>query len=266
MANKKFSQFNNEADINNFDGVVGYAGANNLRISGADLNQSLDINSLAGTAAIATGGTGTSVAGVANVGGLLDEASQVIDDVLVIQDDGAGNSVLAVGGAVNITPKKCQITISGVAGITNTNNSTDFRVPYNNTVFNDADTFTPVLSGASQGSVTVLKAGTYLLNARYSSFDLVQPGLPNVNGQIFMRITATVNGVKSCVLQNLIIATSGNGEATINGSQIMNVAANDVIEITAFHTGATGGSGSQGFPVNNNTFFNEPTLTLVKIG
>ena len=71
-----------------------------------------------------------------------------------------------------------------------------------------------------------------------------------------MRITATVNGVRSCVLQNLIIATSGNGEATINGSQLMAVNANDVVEITAFHTGATGGNGSQGFPVNNNSFFN----------
>ena len=45
MADKKFSQFNSEADINNFDGVVGYQGVNNVRISGADLNSSLDINS-----------------------------------------------------------------------------------------------------------------------------------------------------------------------------------------------------------------------------
>ena len=87
MADKKFSQFNSEADINNFDGVVGYQGANNVRISGADLNSSLDINSMAGTLAISSGGTGSSVAGVSTVGSLLDEGSQVIGDNLVIQDD-----------------------------------------------------------------------------------------------------------------------------------------------------------------------------------
>ena len=42
MANIKFSQFTVEADINNFDGIVGYAGANNNRISPADLASSLD--------------------------------------------------------------------------------------------------------------------------------------------------------------------------------------------------------------------------------
>ena len=268
MADKKFSQFNSEADINNFDGVVGYQGANNIRISGADLNQSLDINSMAGTLAISSGGTGSSVAGVSTVGSLLDEGSQVIGDNLVIQDDGAGNSVLATGFSVNIKPPKCQITISGTGGLSNTNNTSDFRVPYNNTVANDTSYFTPVISGGlgTQGTIEVLQAGTYYLNARYSTFDLVQPSLPTVDGTKFMRITATVNGAKSCVLQNLIIATSGNGEATINGSQVMDLSANDVVEITAFHTGATGGSGTQGFPVNNNTFFNEPTLTLVKIG
>ena len=41
MANIKFSQFTAEADINNFDGIVGYAGANNNRISPADLASSL---------------------------------------------------------------------------------------------------------------------------------------------------------------------------------------------------------------------------------
>ena len=42
MANIKFSQFTAEADINNFDGIVGYAGANNNRISPADLASSLE--------------------------------------------------------------------------------------------------------------------------------------------------------------------------------------------------------------------------------
>ena len=82
--------------------------------------------------------------------------------------------------------------------VSNTNNTSDFRVPYNNTVANDTSYFTPVISGGlgTQGTIEVLQAGTYYLNARYSTFDLVQPSLPTVDGTKFMRITATVNGVK----------------------------------------------------------------------
>ncbi len=62
------------------------------------------------------------------------------------------------------------------------------------------------------------------------------------------------------------MATSVNGEAVATGSGVMDLAANDILEITGFHTGATGGSGSQGFPVSNNSLFNEPMLWAVKIG
>ena len=41
MANIKFSQFTAEADINNFDDIVGYAGAVNTRITPANLASSL---------------------------------------------------------------------------------------------------------------------------------------------------------------------------------------------------------------------------------
>ena len=41
MANIKFSQFTAEADINNFDGIVGYDGANNVRIAPSDLISTL---------------------------------------------------------------------------------------------------------------------------------------------------------------------------------------------------------------------------------
>ena len=41
MANIKFSQFTAEADIANFDDIVGYAGAVNTRITPANLASSL---------------------------------------------------------------------------------------------------------------------------------------------------------------------------------------------------------------------------------
>ena len=84
---------------------------------------------LAGTLVIGSGGTGATSAGVATLGALLDEGSQVIGDSLVIEDDGAGNSVLATGAAVNIAPAGFQYVIQGDSGISNTNNGVDFTVP-----------------------------------------------------------------------------------------------------------------------------------------
>ena len=93
----------------------------------------------------------------------------------------------------------------------------------------------------------------------------MQSNLPTVDGTKFLRITATVNGVKTCVLNNLLVATALNGEAVATGGGTMDLNANDELEITGFHTGATGGNGNQGFPVTNNANFNEPMLWLVKI-
>ena len=42
MANIKFSAFTAEADINNFDDIVGYGGVNNLKITPANLAASLE--------------------------------------------------------------------------------------------------------------------------------------------------------------------------------------------------------------------------------
>ena len=42
MANIKFPAFTAEADINNFDDIVGYGGVNNLKITPANLAASLE--------------------------------------------------------------------------------------------------------------------------------------------------------------------------------------------------------------------------------
>ena len=174
----------------------------------------------------------------------------------------------------NLRQPACQVKISGGAGLANTNSGADFLVPYNTVTVNDDNTiFNPITTGGlgSQGAIQVLKAGRYAFQARYSSFDLVQSSLPTVDGNVFFRITASTDtaaagiGTKQCVLQDLIVATSGNGEAVVTGSGYMDLNANDYFKIIGLHAGATGGSGTQGFPVNNNAQFNEPQLWLVKV-
>jgi len=180
------------------------------------------------------------------------------------------------GNGITWRPQQpgCQIKITGTAGLTNTNNSTDFLVPYNTVVVNDSTgIFNPIVTGGfgNQGAIQVLQDGRYEFFARYSSFDLLQTGLPTLDGNKFFRITAATDtvsggvGTKQCILQDLVVATSGNGEANVTGGGFMDLSAGDYFKIIGFHNGATGGNGSQGFPVSSNAFFNEPMLWLVKI-
>jgi len=198
----------------------------------------------------------------------------------ITSSTGSANFILKSngGGGAGVSWKQeqpgCQIKIVGTAGLTNTNNNTDFLVPYNTVIVNDdATIFNPIVTGGfgNQGAIQVLQSGRYEFFARYSSFDLIQPSLPTVDGTKFFRITAATDvaapgiGTKQCILQDLIVATSTNGEANVTGGGFMDLNAGDYFKIVGFHTGATGGSGTQGFPVNSNAFFNEPMLWLVKI-
>lgn len=179
------------------------------------------------------------------------------------------SELLASGSVVNINPPAVQLKIAGTSGIVNTDNNADFIVPYNTTVVNtDTSIFSPTITGGlgTQGTIQVNEAGRYLLQARYSTFDLAQTTLPTLDGTKFLRITAAVNGNKVCTLHDLVVATSTSGEAVASGSGIMDLEADDVVSLIGFHTGATGGSGTQGYPVSNNTLFNEPMFWLVKIG
>ena len=333
MANIKFSQFTAEADINNFDGIVGYAGANNNRISPADLASSLEpligpyLPLAAGVGNPLTGdlyiGDGTAASAnmflqTTGVGGDLSEIKSqgqqfllhelgtdmrigpsddiILDDsgsagVTIISPsffeadakfnfdvlDNAGNAgsagfvLKSNGGAGNgVTWRTqqpgCQLKIAGGAGLTNTTNGVDFEVQYNSTIVNDDPTiFTPrLVGGGTNIGIEVLQDGRYEFFARYATFDLTQPALPTVDGTKFLRIIAAVNGVKQCILQDLIVPTALNGEANATGGGFMDLSAGDIFGIIGFHTGATGGGGT-GFPVNSNAFFNEPMLWLVKI-
>ena len=352
MANIKFSQFTAEADINNFDGIVGYDGANNVRIAPSDLISTLgflpltagasekltgDLN-LAAVDPLATSGShaivfngvddnnnpviageiftsdstiapsgqdlvftnaddagvlqeniritafgqvgiGTNnpqfnldVANDANFGGAVGFSDIATFNNSIIDKNGvsgnAGYVLKSIASGVAWKPQQpgCQLKISGGTGLTNTTNGIDFEVQYNATIVNDDPTlFTPrLVGGGTNIGIEVLQDGRYEFFARYATFDLTQPSLPTVDGTKFLRIIAAVNGVKQCILQDLIVPTALNGEANATGGGFMDLTAGDIFGIIGFHTGATGGGGT-GFPVNSNAFFNEPMLWLVKV-
>ena len=184
-------------------------------------------------------------------------------DFVLKSNGGAGNGI-----AWKRQQPGCQLKIAGTSGLGNTTNGIDFEVQYNATIVNDDPTiFNPQLIGGGGANIgiEVLQDGRYEFFARYSTFDIIQPGLPNVDGTKFLRIIAATNGVKQCILQDLIVPTALNGEANATGGGFMDLVAGDIFGIIGFHTGATGGAGNQAFPVSNNALFNEPMLWLVKI-
>jgi len=214
------------------------------------------------------------VSGDANFGGAVGFSDiATFNDAIIDQSGTAGNGgyVLKSTGAGALWKRQqpgCQLKISGTTGLGNTTDGIDFEVQYNATIVNDDSTiFTPQLIGGGGPNIgiQVLQDGRYEFFARYSTFDILQPGLPNVDGTKFLRIVAAVNGIKQCILQDLIVPTALNGEANVTGGGFMDLVAGDIFGIIGFHTGATGGAGNQGFPVSNNALFNEPMLWLVKI-
>ena len=183
---------------------------------------------------------------------------------ITLTTNGTTGVATLVGNTLNV-PKyqnvSCKINIDGTAGLSNTQNGVDFLAPYNSTVWNDSTTdFTPTGS-----KILVNTAGKYLITARYASYDMA-------DGTDFMRIAVTTSnsaagiGTKLEYLDQGYIGTTINGEATRGGSGVFEIAAGEYIGIAAYHTGANGGPfGNDGYPVSDNTHYNQPYLEIVKL-
>lgn len=148
----------------------------------------------------------------------------------------------------------CKIVIEGTSGLANTDNSTEFTVKYNSTAYNDSLTdFKVVVNG-----IQVINAGKYLILARYSSYDMT-------NQTNFLRLGVVVSGAKIEYLDQGFTGTGFNGEASKAGSCVLNLQEDDVVKISALHAGANGGNGNQGYPVFDNSFYNQPYLQIIKL-
>jgi hypothetical protein len=178
----------------------------------------------------------------------------------------SGPSTL-VGNTLNIPQYdstknvSCKININGTSGLSNTTNGVEFLAPYNTLVYNED----PAIFAVNGSKIQVLSSGQYMILARYSSYDMV-----DANND-FMRIAVTLDGspvtlgTKLEYLNQGLIGTTINGEATKNGTVVIGVSAGQYVGITAYHTGANGGDGNQGYPVFDNSFFNQPYLQIVKL-
>ena len=158
----------------------------------------------------------------------------------------------------------CEIRIQGASGLSNTNNGSDFLVLFNTTTYNSS----PTTFTITNSKVQLLKPGRYMIKGRYSSYDMT-------DATDFLRvavISATTSsngdlGTKIEYLDQGFIGTTGSGEASKAGSMVLNAVGNEWIGLVAFHGGASGGGGgNQGYPVFDNTFFNQPYLEIIRLG
>jgi hypothetical protein len=158
----------------------------------------------------------------------------------------------------------CEIRIQGASGLSNTNNGSDFLVLFNTTTYNSS----PTTFTITNSKVQLLKPGRYTIKGRYSSYDMT-------DATDFLRvavISATTSsngdlGTKIEYLDQGFIGTTGSGEASKAGSMVLNAVGNEWIGLVAFHGGASGGGGgNQGYPVFDNTFFNQPYLEIIRLG
>lgn len=164
------------------------------------------------------------------------------------------------GGASNL--QACKISINGTTGITNTNNSVDFLVPFNNTVYNTS----PGDFSVSGSKIQIINPGRYLILGRYSSYDMT-------DATDFMRSAPSYSSLNNDVGTKIeyfdagYIGTTINGEASKGGScTYVSTLGGEYIGLVAFHTGANGGiGGNQGYPLTDNSFFNQPHLEIIKL-
>jgi hypothetical protein len=158
----------------------------------------------------------------------------------------------------------CEIRIQGASGLSNTNNGSDFLVLFNTTTYNSS----PTTFTITNSKVQLLKPGRYTIKGRYSSYDMT-------DATDFLRvavISATTSsngdlGTKIEYLDQGFIGTTGSGEASKAGSMVLNAVGNEWIGLVGLHDGASGGGGgNQGYPVFDNTFFNQPYLEIIRLG
>jgi len=130
MADKKFSDFTVQTDLSNFDGLVGFDGANNYKITPTNLAANLDLDSFTtGKLAIAQGGT-SSITAQSAIDTLTNVSGATAGDVLTKSGANAVWQAPAAGGDLKWTKSfTSNAEFGGAAG--SAPSGFPFQGPYN---------------------------------------------------------------------------------------------------------------------------------------
>jgi hypothetical protein len=260
-------QNNGQPDLTaTINSVTGLTVNGNLNVTGNTSLQGLTATTISATTIYVSPGGANGI--VQTITGLNTNNTNPENPVINISVDGVsitGDGTPAnplVSSNPNINLPSCKININGTTGLSNTNNGVLFLSLFNNTVYNTS----PSNFVITNSKIQIVNNGKYLILGRYSSYDMS-------DGTDFLSIgvlSATTSGNLDLgttieYLDKGYIGTTTNGEASKSGSMVYVASGGEWIGLNALHGGASGGSGTQGYPVFDNSLFNQPYLEIIKI-
>ena len=220
MSNVKISLFNTQSNISSFDGLAGYEGTTNKKISGTELVASLEStlnlsNFAVGTLPVGRGGTG--------------QTSYTNGQLLIGNTTGntLAKATLTQGTDLSITNGNGSISI-GHATISNTPGSSS-------TTLSAGGTFTAInsVTVSAQGHLTAQNTETYTLPSdTNTTYDLTAPsaGTLRLSGSDSTTDDVSISGSSGITISQLAanninvvgpnLPTGGNPSATISGTVV----------------------------------------------
>ena len=220
MSNVKISLFNTQSNISSFDGLAGYEGTTNKKISGTELVASLEStlnlsNFAVGTLPVGRGGTG--------------QTSYTNGQLLIGNTTGntLAKATLTQGTDLSITNGNGSISI-GHATISNTPASSS-------TTLSAGGTFTAInsVTVSAQGHLTAQNTETYTLPSdTNTTYDLTAPsaGTLRLSGSDSTTDDVSISGSSGITISQLAanninvvgpnLPTGGNPSATISGTVV----------------------------------------------
>lgn len=162
--------------------------------------------------------------------------------------------------------ESAQIAITSNSGLFNTNNSTEYIIPFNEMTDDNSPSIIPNLTNKN---IQITKAGLYQIDVCYSSYDLLS------SSGAFLRISlrSSSSPITSSSGGNLVtrinlgnITTNINGEAFMRGSYVLSHPTDTSLYLAAtmLHSNASGFGGT-GYPVSGNLFGNIPLFRVTKL-
>ncbi len=162
--------------------------------------------------------------------------------------------------------------IDGNVGLFNTLNNTEYIVPWN--TFSYQSDSAIIEADNVTNNIIIKQTGTYLINARYSSYDLAGSTdylRIRLRGQLNVAIT-TVNGGSLLETLDEGFLTTGsdpvidNGKASVVGTRILRVTQVPYYLVTTIlHSGGAASGGTTAYPVFENSNGTLPYMIVQKL-
>lgn len=271
MANIKFSGFTSAASLTGTGELVGYDGVNNIRLTKANLETSLDLSNLSGSIDLTSqvtgilpltnGGTGAS-AQPAILDNVTDAASQPVNDIIVASAAGAVFQNPSQHPNIPVDVITHLIWTGTINPYFNFTNGLDVLVPFDTISVNRSTSSTQapnIINLTSPTNTTIVTAGTgyYKVSINLHFFDLF--GDIDIFCGVFDYTGAPVAVANGGLMDKKDV--TGVSDQNFFGSSVMFLSGGTPYGIVV---NFLGGSGQNPFPSNLGELFTNVTIEKIR--